>query len=486
MKQTALLLACATLAAAQGLVIRNAKVVDGTGAKPRSAEVRVENGRITAVGAKVARPGDTTLDAAGLVLAPGFIDTHNHSDRGLDREPAASSQVSQGITTALLGPDGDSAWPLADWFAKRRANPAAINTAMTAGHATIRTKVMGDDFRRGARPEEIARMVQLTEQAMHEGAAGLSSGLEYEVGSYASTEEVVAMAKVVGRYKGLYISHVRDEADKAFEAFAEVVRIAREGKVAAQISHMKLGTAGVWGKAAEAVKLVNDARRAGLDVTADVYPYEAWASTITVLIPNKKYDDPPSVARGIADVGGAQNITIVSYAKNPAYEFRDMAGIAQAEGITPVELFIRIVKNGGAGVVCKSMLESDMKVLYAQPWTMVSSDGGIGMRHPRGAGTYPKFLGRYIREQKWMPLETAIYKMTALPAARLKLKDRGRIKNGFVADLVLFDELTILDRSTFMKPFELSEGVKKVWVSGELVWSDGAVTGKLPGKVLTR
>jgi N-acyl-D-amino-acid deacylase len=486
MRTLALILAGTALSAAQGLVIRNAKVVDGTGAPARRAEVRIEKGRIAAVGPRVARPGDATLDAAGLVLAPGFIDTHNHSDRGLDREPAASSQVSQGITTVLLGADGSSAWPLAEWFEKRRRNPAALNTAMTAGHATIRTKVMGDDFKRAARPDEVAAMVKLTEQAMREGAAGLSSGLEYEIGSYAATEELIAMARVVGRFQGLYISHVRDEADRAFEAFAELVRIAREAKVAAQISHMKLGTAGVWGKAAEAVKLVNDARRARLDVTADVYPYEAWASTITVLIPNKRYDDPASVARGLADVGGAQNITVVSYAPNPAWEFRSMADIAQAEGITPVELFIRIVRNGGAGVVCKSMLESDMKVLYAQPWTMISSDGGIGMRHPRGAGTYPRFLGRYVREQQWMPLETAIHKMTALPAARLKLKDRGRIRAGFAADLVLFDERSILDRSTFLKPFELSEGVQKVWVNGELVWSDGAVTGRLPGKVLTR
>jgi N-acyl-D-amino-acid deacylase len=466
-------------------VIVNANFVDGTGAPARRAAVRVVDGRIAEVGEIRPTGGDRVVDARGLVLAPGFIDTHNHSTDGLLTEPLAASQISQGITTLVVGQDGSSPWPIADYLGRLRREPASVNVLTAVGHATVRQRVMGDDFKRVARPEELARMEALVEQGMREGAVALSSGLEYEVGSYAATAEVVALARVAGRLGGFYISHIRDEADKAFDSMREVVTIAEEAKVAVQNTHIKLGTVGVWGQAAAALGLFEAARARGLDVTADAYPYNAWSSTITVLIPSKRYDDPVDVARGLADVGGAVNVLITRHAAHPDYEFKTLDAVATARGITPVALFIQIVKDGGASVVCTSMMDDDIRAFYQWPWTMVSSDGGIGYRHPRGAGTFPRVLGRFVRERKWLTLEDAVRKMTSLPAARLKLTDRGVIKPGVWADLVLFDPATVVDNSTFNDPFKLSTGIRKVWVNGTLVWDEPRTAGARPGQVIT-
>ncbi|MBX9604388.1 MAG: D-aminoacylase [Bryobacteraceae bacterium] len=481
MKAGALFL-IAALAADAATLIRGAMLADGSGAKLRQADVRIGKGRILRIGRLAPQPGDSLVDGAGLVLAPGFIDLHNHSDRGLDREPEAASQVSQGITTAIVGQDGGSPWPIASWFQPRNA---AIHTAILAGHATIRRAVMGDGFRRAARPNEIERMAALLEQAMRDGALGLSTGLEYEIGGYSTTEEVIALARVAARHKGIYVSHIRDEADKTFEALREVIRIAEEARIPAHVSHIKLGTVGVWGKAKEAIALIEAARKRGLDITADCYPYDAWSSTITVLIPSKKYDDPESVARGLADVGGAGNVTITTCARHPEYEFQTLEQIARSQNRSPVDLFIEIVREGGAGVVCRSMKDEDIREFYRAPWVMVSSDGGIGMRHPRGAGSYPRVLGLFVRERKWLTLEEAIRKMTSAPAARLGWRDRGLVREGFVADLVLFDPATVIDRSTFADPFREAVGVRKVWVNGELVW-DSRSTAATPGEKLRR
>ncbi|MDH4064091.1 MAG: amidohydrolase family protein, partial [Acidobacteriota bacterium] len=265
-----------------------------------------------------------------------------------------------------------------------------------------------------------------------------------------------------------------------------VVAIAERAKLPVQNTHMKLGTVGVWHRAEDALRLFDQARARGLDVTADVYPYDAWSSTITVLIPSKRYDDPEAVAQGLADVGGAANILITRHAAHPEYEYKTLADIATRQGVTPVDLFITIVKEGGASVVCTAMVDDDIRAFVRWPFAMFSSDGGIGMRHPRGAGTYPRILGRYVREQKWLTLEEAIRKMTSLPAARLSLPDRGTVRPGAWADLVLFDPAVVIDRSTFDDPFTLATGIRKVWVNGSLVWDEPQTTGARPGKVLTR
>ncbi len=472
-------------ASAQSLVIVGAKIADGTGAALRVANVRVTAGYIAEVGDFKPREDDTVIDGKGRVLAPGFIDVHNHSTTGLAKEPLAVSQISQGITTLLVGQDGSSPLPIQEYLDARRATPASVNVATCVGHASVRVKVMGDDYKRVAGKDEIQKMAELVDQGFKDGALCLSSGLEYEIGGYATVEEVIALAKVAARHHGFYISHIRDEADLALEAMTELVAIGERAGVAVQNTHIKLGTVNVWGKAKDALKIFDSARRRGLDITADCYPWDAWSSTILVLIPNKKYDDPKSVARGLADVGGAQNVMITSYEKDRSYEFRNMAEIAAARGITPVDLFIEIAKQGGASVVAKSMMDEDIRAFYAWPWTMVSSDGGIEYRHPRGAGTFPRVLGRFVRERGWLTLEEAIRKMTSLPASRLGLKDRGTIAVGRVADLVLFDPTTVIDNATFLEPFKLSTGIEKVWVSGTLAWEDGKSTGARPGRVLT-
>lgn len=468
------------------LVIINARLVDGTGAAARAGGLRIVDGRITAVGGVTPANGERVVDARGLVLAPGFIDPHNHSTDGLLAEPLAPTQISQGITTVVVGQDGSSPWPIGEYLARLRAAPPALNVMTAVGHATVRRQVMGDDYTREARLEEVTRMAALVEQGMREGAVALSSGLEYEVGGYSNTEEVIALARVAGRAGGFYISHIRDEADRSFDAMREVLAIGERAGLPVQNTHIKLGTVGVWGKAAEALALFDAARARGLDVTADAYPYNAWSSTIAVLVPSKRYDDPVDVARGLADVGGAENVLITRHAARPDYEYKTLAAVAKAQGITPVDLFIQIVKNGGASVVCTSMIDDDIRAFYQWPWTMVSSDGGIGMRHPRGAGTYPRVLGRFVRERRWLTLAEAIRKMTSLPAARLKLTDRGVLKPGAWADLVLFDPDTVIDRSTFDDPFALATGIRQVWVNGTLVWEEPHATGARPGAVIAR
>jgi N-acyl-D-amino-acid deacylase len=465
--------------------IVGAQIADGSGSPLRPGMVRIVGDRIVSVGAGEPQPGDTIVDATGLVVAPGFIDIHNHSAGELAADPAAETQVAQGITTAVLGPDGSSPWPIGEYLTERRAAPAAINVAVMVGHATVRRLVMKDDYTRAARPDEIARMAALVDQGMRDGAVGLSSGLEYEIGGYAETAELVELARVAGRYGGIYMSHIRDEADKAFDAFKEAIAIGERAHIPVQISHIKLGTVGVWRKAADAIALIEAARKRGVDVTADAYPYNAWSSTITVLVPDKRYDYPPSVAKALADVGGAPNVLIVRHAAHPDYEFKTLDAVARERQTTAVEQFIEIVKDGGAGVVCTSMVDEDIRAFYQQPWVMVGSDGGINARHPRGAGTFPKVLGRYVREQKWLTLTQAVAKMTSMPADRLKLKDRGRLAAGAIADVVVFNPDTVTDRSTFSDPMALPSGIDKVFVGGVLVWDRGGPAGGRSGAVIT-
>ena len=470
------------------IVILGATLIDGSGRAPiRDSAVVIKGDSIVAVGRRgqVKIPADArVIDARGMVVAPGFIDAHNHSDRGFTTDPSAASQVSQGITTVVIGQDGGSPFPVGEYLAGLDKNPIALNVLTFVGHATLRSRVMGDDTNRRATPDEIEKMRQMVEQAMREGAIGLSTGLEYETGKPASTEEVIVLARAAGAFGGMYISHIRDEADKTFEALNEAIRIGREAQLPVQISHIKLGSVAVWGRAKEAVALINKARASGLDVTADCYPYDAWSSTIRVLIPSGRHFDPADVARGLADVGGPANITIVSCRAHPDYEFKNMEEISRREGITPVELYMKIVRDGGAGVVGHTMKDEDISTFYRQPWVMVSSDGGIGSRHPRGAGTYPRVLGRYVREFHWLTLPEAIRKMTSLPAQRFKLKDRGLIRAGFKADLVVFDPNQIIDRATFEQPELTAEGVKRVFINGTEVWADGHVTGNRPGRPL--
>jgi N-acyl-D-amino-acid deacylase len=466
--------------------IVGAMVADGTGAPLQRADVRIEGDTIREVGTVTPRPDDRILDGTGFTLAPGFIDVHNHSTEGLNSEPEAGTQISQGITTVLLGQDGSSPMPIGEYLARRRATPAALNVAMLVGHATVRRAVMGDDFRREATRAEISRMEALVEQGFTDGAIGLSSGLEYEVGSYAATSEVVALARVAAKHGGFYISHIRDEADRTLDAVKEAITIGAQGRLPVQITHIKLGTVNVWGKAPEVVAMIEAARKRGQDVTADAYPYLAWHSNLKVLVPNKQWTDPASVKKALDDVGGGHNVQITRLPKFPQYVGRRLADIAKAEGVSEVDLYIRIVADEEAGVIGHTMIEEDLRTFYRHPWVMVASDGGLGMSHPRGAGTFPRVLGRFVRDEKWLTLPEAIRKMTSMPAQRIGLKDRGAIRAGMKADLVLFDQNTILDLSTFERPRVRARGIQAVFVNGVPVLGADRPDGPLPGRVLTR
>jgi N-acyl-D-amino-acid deacylase len=475
----------------ESTVIVNARVADGTGKPLRKVNVRIVGDHILRIGKFKPKKNDRVIDAKNLVLAPGFIDIHNHSTDGLQTDPLAETQIAQGITSLIVGADGDSPWPILPWLDAMRKNPATVNVAAMAGHATIREQVLGKDFKRHATAEEMTQMANLTEQAMKEGAIGLSSGLEYEVGSYSNTEELVLMATTAARDHGFYMTHIRDEGNKSFEALTEEIAIGERAHIPIEHSHIKVSTVAVWGKAPEYIRVIESARKRGVDFLADCYPYDAWASNIKVIMPDKQYENPQSVEKALADTGGADTVTITELKPHPEYESHTIAELATQRGISSVQMYIQIVREGDAvgteaGVIGKSMIESDIKAFYQRPWVMVASDGGIGSHHPRGAGTFPRVLGLYVREKHWLTLPEAIRKMTSLPAQRLGWKDRGVIREGAFADLVLFDPETVIDRSTFAKPFELPAGIEKVFVNGGLVWDAGKPTGARPGRVLPK
>ncbi|MFQ5744384.1 MAG: amidohydrolase family protein [Acidobacteriota bacterium] len=470
-----------------GLLLRDALIVDGRGRVPYLGEVLIADGRITAVGepgSVVYQPGMEVRNLGGLTLAPGFIDIHNHSTDGLLRQPRAEALVSQGLTTVVVGADGSSPWPVSDYLKRLEQARPAVNVAVMAGHGTIRRAVMGEDFRREATDAEIEAMKTRLQQAMAEGAFGLSTGLEYDPGFYSSTAELIALSRVAAADGGFYMSHMRDEEEGVMEAIDEAIEIGRSAGLPVQISHIKMGNASVWGRAAEALAKIRSAIASGLDITADWYPYPAWSSSLSIVVRSRRFTDPETVAEGLAALGGPHRLQITNYPPDRSIEGLRLDEIAEHNDLTPVEQYIDMMRNGGASVIGHTMSRDDVDTFAADPLVMVASDGGIGSSHPRGAGTFPRVLSRYVRERGLLPIERAIYKMTSLPARRLGLSERGTIEVGAVADLVAFDAATVSDRSTFEQPHLLATGIDSVWVGGELVWKDGKSTGNRPGQVL--
>ncbi len=492
-----LVLGCALAAGAQSqsLLLKNVTIYDGTGRRPFRGDVRIEGEKITAV-AKHLRPnpGEQVRDGGRRALAPGFIDVHSHADGAILEDLGAENAIRQGITTFVGGQDGDSPYPLADFFARLEKNPPAVNVASMVGHATMREQVMGKDYLRPATPDEVQRMKALVAQEMKAGAFGLSTGLEYEVGHFSTTDEVVELARAAADSGGLYVSHVRDEGDRVFDSFEELLAIGERARLPVEITHIKLGTTSVWHQAAIRMSaLFREAQRRHIELRADVYPYTYWQSTIRVIILDRDFFNPQKVAKAIADNGGADQIRITRYEPDPALAGRTLAGFARAWAVTPVEAYMRIVretgprpdgKRLGEGVIVASMSEDDVRWFIAHPAIMFSTDGGLHDRHPRGAGAFPRVLGQYVREAKVLPLAAAIHKMTGLPARNFGLQDRGRIVPGYVADLVLFDPARIRDTATVESPESAPEGILGVMVAGTWVVDNGKVTGAHPGKVL--
>jgi len=479
-----------------GFLVANVTIVDGTGSPGVAGAVRVKDGRISDVGNVAACPGETVVDGRGLVLAPGFIDTHSHADSDIFEHPDALPVVSQGITTIVGGQDGGSPYPLADFFARLERSPATINVAAYAGHNTLRGMVLGEDFRRAATPAEVEEMAQLLSGELDSGALGLATGLEYEPGIHSDTSEVLALAQVAADAGGRYISHVRSE-DRWFEdAIDEIILIGRETGMPVQVSHIKLAMKRLWGTADDVIAKLDAARADGVDITADIYPYEYWQSTIMVLLPDRDPTNRDAIAEVFDQIAPPDGIWMTRFAPNPDYVGKTLTEIAALREVDVVTAFTQIAQEAleweaehgddAESIIGTSMREADIRKLLAWPETNICTDGGIVDLHPRSHGSFPRVLGHYVRDEKLLSLEAAIHKMSALAAEHMGFTDRGVIREGAIADLVLFDPATVTDHATPLEPNLLSEGIDSVWVSGELVFHDGAATDARPGKVIRR
>jgi dihydroorotase/N-acyl-D-amino-acid deacylase len=519
---TLLTAACATRQPASDLtlVLTGGVVYTGEDAEGFVADVWIKDDRIVAIGDFGGQPAEHALDVNGLAVVPGFIDLHSHAIRdnpersGLLRWPDAENQVRQGVTTVIGGPDGWSPLPVEDAFAALRDNPAAINFGTFVGHGAVRQAVVGLDDRPPT-AAELGEMRALVDGAMRQGAFGLSSGLVYTPGNFAGIEEVIELAKVAGRHGGIYISHMRDEALGVLDSVAELIRIAEEGGLPGQITHAKaMGTA-MQGKSEDMLALVDAANARGLDISLDQYPYPAGSTGLTVQFPlwsrdggdekvAERLQDPELRARikeelvyQLVNVRGRNdpaNVQLAWCGWDHSLDGLNLAQILQRQDRevsigNAAELIMELQQAGGCQAIYHAMHPDDVVSIMRHPRTMIAADGGIetpgnGHPHPRNYGTFPRVLGEYVRERGVMSFHTAIHKMTGMPADRIGLADRGRIEPGAIADIVVLDPDTVIDRATFVDPHQYAEGVVHVFVAGQAVLRDGEMTGVRPGRVL--
>lgn len=511
-----LLVLFATPAAAQhyDLLIRNARVIDGAGTPWFKADLAIQGDTIAAIGNLRAATAGATIDARGLAAAPGFIDIHTHSRGNIAAVPTAENYVRQGVTTLMEGNDGGSPLPLGAYLEKVAALRPAVNFGMFVGQGSIRSEVMGSANRPAARAE-IVRMRELAREAMLQGAFGLSTGLYYVPGNYTPTEEVIEIARAVAPLGGIHISHMRDEAAGILESVKETIRIGEEGGLPTQITHHKIIGAPNWGLSKETLRLVEEARARGVDVTIDQYPYTASSTGTRVLFPQwsqeggrkqflARLQDPATRARlkaaAVANIlenrggGDPKNIVIASCSFDPSLAGKSLAQITRERGVEPTpenaaETALYLEEKGGCSAIYHAISEDDLVRILRYPFTMVASDGGIPIfgqasPHPRSYGTFARVLGRYVRELKVLTLEDAVRRMSAIPAARLGLADRGLLRLGMRADVVLFDPAIIADKATFENPHQYAVGVRHVLVNGKPVLLDGKITTERPGRVL--
>lgn len=480
------------VAQADSLVIRNVVVIDGTGDAAYPGAVRIVDGRIVAVGRTLeALPGDSIRDGGGQVLAPGFIDTHSHHDGGLAGKPTAPELVSQGVTTIVVGQDGGSQFPLSRLWMRLEAQPAAVNVAAYSGHNTLREQVLGGDFKRPATAKEIARMRELLDADMRSGALGLSSGLGYDPGIYANGDELVELGKAVAPYGGRYVSHIRSENVGLWDSVDELVRVGREARIPVQLSHAKLSMVSLWGKAPELLAKLDAARSAGVDASLDVYPYEYWQSTMTVVLPQRDFNDVAAARFALTNFIKPEGVLFSRFDADTSVVGKTLAAVAAERQADPAELYLSLIRqsiaaNAKQSIIGTSMHSGDIATLMRWPHANICSDGELSGQHPRGTGSFARILRKYVREDRVLKLEDAVRKMSALAADHMGFKDRGYLAAGRVADLVLFDPRTVSDHATTEAPGALSTGISAVWVNGELVWENVAATGRLPGKPLLR
>jgi N-acyl-D-amino-acid deacylase len=494
------------------VVIRHGRVVDGSGNPAFFADIAVKDGRIAEIG-RVDGSAKAEVDAKGLIVSPGFIDVHTHADE-VGEIPLAENFVRMGVTTVIVGNCGGSTLNVAKLFREVEGTNVAVNVATLVGQNTVRQKAMGGSFDRPPTTEELATMKSLVEQAMKDGAVGLSTGLIYLPGVFSKTDEIIELAKVASAYDGIYTSHMRYEDTQIYKALDEVFRISREAHIRAEVSHIKLSGPSSWGQADKVLAYIEKARAEGLDITQDQYAYTASSTGISQLIPESAFDggrpkfleriaDPKEKAKMVVEMEkgldhkGRKDFSyavIAFYRHDKSLNGLNIAEAAKAKRgsdsvADQIEMILEIQKNGGAQGVFHGMSEEDLQKFMRHPNTMIACDSGLrkfgeGVPHPRGYGNNARVLGRYVRELNVLKLEDAIRKMTSLPANTFHFKGRGELREGNWADIVVFDPAKVSDPATFNDPHHYAVGIPYVFVNGVTVIQDGEHTGAKAGQAL--
>ena len=497
------------------LILRGGRIIDGTASPWYRADLAIKGDTIVRIAPSIAEPAMRVVDVKGLVVAPGFIDIHTHARRGIFEVPTADNYLRQGVTTLIEGPDGSSPIPIGAFLAKVQAVRITPNFAMFIGQGSVRSEVMGE-VDRPATKAELDQMRTLVTQGMNDGAFGLSSGLFYVPGAFTPTEEVIELARVAGAMGGIYISHMRDEAKGLEESVRETIAIGEKGGLPTQITHHKVVGKKYWGGSVQTLRMVDEARARGVDATIDQYPYTASATSIgAALLPSwaqeggrdatlKRLKDPATRAKIKAESvaiirderggGDPKNVSVSACQFDPKLAGQNLAQITQGRGLAvtlenAAETALWIVEQGGCGGIFHAIGEEDLQRILVHPATMIGSDGevavfGRNVPHPRSYGTFARVLGLYVRDKKLLPLETAVQKMSAFPAQRLGLSDRGVLRAGLKADIAVFDAATVRDTATFERPHSYAEGVSLVVVNGQVVFEGGKMTEARPGRVL--
>lgn len=502
------------------LILQGGNVWKGSGSEARVEDIGIMGDRIVAIGDLSGHAALQTVDVSGLAVVPGFVDIHSHAtspsrqQSGLFLHPDAENYIRQGVTTAIGGPDGGSDLHIGELLTDLEANPAAINYGTFIGHNTVRDAVMGRD-NRAPTAAELDEMKALVKTGMLEGAYGLSSGLKYIPGAFATTEEVIELSRVAGHYGGIYISHMREEGLDLLKSVNETIRIGEEADLPAQITHHKAMGVEMWGASVDSLALVDAANSRGVDVTSDQYPYAASSTGISVLFPAwslagdreeqlARFSDPETRAKvkaGIVnnlvhDRGGddPSRVAIANCSWDTSLNGKNFAEVLQERGMpidmdAAAELALEIQENGGCAGIFHAMSEQDVARIMQHPNTMIASDGGIyipgeGVPHPRNYGTFARVLAYYVRDARILTTGQAIYKMSKFPAQRIGLKDRGRIQVGAIADIAVIDLERIQDNATFADPHQYASGVKHVLVNGVFALKDEQMTGARSGRSL--
>ena len=499
---------CGQDKAAADVLLKGGTIVDGTGDEPFAGDVAIRDGRIVAVGNAAHVEARDVIDCKGLVICPGFIDLHNHSDNTILKPQNRDGRcyLLQGCTTLVTGNCGGGAANAGEFYDNLERDGVGINIAHLVPHGALRDKVMGK-VRRAPTEEELEQIKRLAVEGMQQGAWGMSTGLQYVPGAYADTDELVAIAREVGRHGGIYASHMRDEGDELIAAIEEVIEIARRARLPCHISHLKASKRRNWGKLRAAARIIEEARGSGLSITADQYPYTASSTSImAMLLPEEereggnqatiaRLDDPqqlarlrPMIAKSLEERGG---LMIASFDNKPQWVGKLILEVAAAEGRDPVDVAIEVLHDGDAMGVNFGMDEADVRFAMTLPWVATASDGSVkvddGTRpHPRSFGTFPRKIGRYAIQENVLSLPAAVRSASGLPADILTMTDRGYVRKDFVADLVVFDPQVLEDRATYEQPFEPSFGVRWVFVNGEAAIADGAPQEILAGRPLRR